>query len=126
VTFVLHVDERGVPTTRIADFSFIRRGRIPKDIDWSKPFMGAPDLAVEVISPAEKADETLAKVNDYLRFGTEQVWVAYPSLRQVYVYRKDQPEVARIYQATDVLEAPSLFPGLKINVADLFVIEDED
>ncbi len=125
LTFILHVNENGVRNTRIADLSFIRRGRIPKNFNWSKPFSGAPDLAVEVISPTEPAEETLSKISDYLRFGTEQVWVVYPSQRQVYVHRSDQPDTVRVYKENDILEAETLFPGLKIKISDLFIIEED-
>lgn len=125
LTFILHVNEKGVRNTRIADFSFIRRGRIPKNFDWSKPFPGAPDLAVEVISPTEPAEETLSKISDYLRFGTEEVWVIYPSQRQIYVHRGDQLDTVRVYKEDDILEAATLFPGLKIKISDLFIIEED-
>ena len=125
LTFILHVNEKGVHNTRIADLSFIRRGRILKNFDWSKPFPGAPDLAVEVISPTEPAEETLSKISDYLRFGTEQVWVIYPSQRQIYVHRSDQPATVHVYKEDDILEAETLFPGLKIKISDLFIIEED-
>lgn len=65
--FILHHDpERGIRTTRIPDVSFVRRGRLPKGFDRSRPFPGAPDLAVEIVSPDEGADELLAKIRDYL------------------------------------------------------------
>ena len=45
-----------------------------------------PDLAVEVVSKSNTADEILAKLGDYFRTGVRLVWVVYPSVRQVYVY----------------------------------------
>ena len=65
----------------------------------------------------------MRKVASYLRYGTEQVWAAYPMEREVHVHLQvDTPP--RVYQASDNLTADSLFPGLIIHVADLF-IDDE-
>jgi Uma2 family endonuclease len=49
----------------------------------------------------------------------------YPSQRQVYVYRSDQQETIRIYKEEDIFEAETLFPGLKIKVSDLFIIDED-
>src|SRR5262245_40504743 len=45
-----------VRQSRVPDISFVRNGCIPKNFKLSRPFPGAPDLAIEVISPDETAD----------------------------------------------------------------------
>ncbi len=47
---------------------------------------GAPDLAVEVISPAGRAGEVQEKVREYLKYGTQVVWVVDPRSRTVTAY----------------------------------------
>ncbi len=42
------------------------------------PISGAPDIAIEVISPSERASESHAKVRNYLRKGTSEVWQIFP------------------------------------------------
>lgn len=51
------------------------------------PIPGAPDIAIEVISPSERAFESEAKVRAYLRGGTAEVWQVYPQSRTVQIHR---------------------------------------
>lgn len=115
--FVLHVDEEGVRHTRIPDVFFIRKERLP-DFDFTKPFPGAPDLAIEVVSPSEDEETILDKLESYFTYGSEQVWVLYPAHKAVYQYF--DLKTVKIYRDDDVLTAESLFPGLEIQVSDFF------
>ncbi|HXU21183.1 MAG TPA: Uma2 family endonuclease [Verrucomicrobiae bacterium] len=51
------------------------------------PVPGAPDLAIEIISPSERSSDTQEKLQAYLRYGTREVWQVYPKSRSVVVYR---------------------------------------
>jgi Uma2 family endonuclease len=124
--FILAADAEGVRGSRIPDVCFIRKGRFPADFDPRRPFPGAPDLAVEVVSPTESQETVAGKVRDYLAAGTEQVWVVYPEIRQVYQYRQDDPKNIRVYSEGDQLDAAALFPDLTIPIADIFVLEGFD
>lgn len=121
--YVLSREANKVIISRIPDVSFIRKSRLPQ-FDFDKPFPGAPDLAIEIISPTESEEETLAKIRDYFRFGTEQAWVIYPNQREVHVYFRDDPKNIRVYSGEEILTAESLFPGLKIKVSDFFVLPE--
>jgi Uma2 family endonuclease len=122
--YILHVDpETGIRKTRIPDASFIRKGRLPKDFDLGLPFPGAPDLAVEVMSPDDSAPELLAKIRHYFAYGTEQVWVLYPDQRELHQHIRGVNQI-RIYGENDTLRAESLFPGLEIKIKDLFALPD--
>lgn len=61
--------------TRQPDVGFIRKERVP-DLE-GITFDGAPDLAVEVISPSESSREVLDKTKLYLRTGSKLVWNLY-------------------------------------------------
>lgn len=122
LTYVLKVSDSSVQKTRLPDLSYIKPGRIPANFDWSQPFPGAPDLAVEVVSPNEDATELQGKIRDYFEAGTEEVWVIYPDHRTLHQYRRADPTTVRLYNADDTLEPAGLFPGLALQVADLFVI----
>jgi Uma2 family endonuclease len=125
LTYILHEDKtEGIRDTRIPDFSFVRPGLIPKDWDRSRPFPGCPALAVEIVSPTEKTAELMEKIASFLRYDTEQVWVIYPQSQELHQYLKDNLP-PRVYTTEDTLTAESLFPGLVINIADLFVDEYE-
>lgn len=124
--YVLHIDpETGKRTTRIPDTSFVRKGRLPKGYDRSRPFPGAPDLAIEVVSPDEGADELLAKIRDYFAYGTEQVWVLYSDQRELHQHIRGEKEI-RIYLEDDTLDGGSLLPGLKLAIRDLFLQPDDE
>lgn len=61
----------------------------------------APDLAIEIISPSNRADEMHAKVQRYLAGGARRVWVLYPETRSVTVHRADGD--AHTFTGDDVL-----------------------
>jgi Uma2 family endonuclease len=105
-------------SVRAADVSHVRRERIPESGVPENYWKLAPDLAVEVVSPSEKADEVQEKVQDYLVAGTPLVWVVYPRTKQVVIYTPDG--LSRTYKPEDALEFPQALPGFSCKVADLF------
>ena len=57
---------------------------------WDRiPIPGAPDLAIEVISPSERTTESQAKVQAYLRDGVSEVWQIYPRLRIAQIHTSE-------------------------------------
>ena len=106
----------GPDTVRGPDVSFIRSVRL-FGIDLDRRFVGAPDLAVEIISPSESASDIAHKVEQYLHGGAE-VWIVYPRSRTVHVF--EPSKVARVLEAGDLLESPALLPGFSIRVSELF------
>ncbi len=103
-------------TVRAPDVSFIRAARL-RVLDLDRRFEGAPDLAVEVISPSETASDIAHKVRQYLETGAV-VWVVYPRDRSVHVF--ESSGVARILGSDDALEAPGLLPGFSVRVGEFF------
>jgi Uma2 family endonuclease len=103
-------------TVRAPDVSFIRAERASA-LDLKRRFECAPDLAIEIISPSETATEIAHKVRQYLHAGAA-VWVVYPDDRTVHVFETSRD--ARVLEADDLLEAPSLLPGFSILVNELF------
>ena len=99
------------------DVAFLTRDRVPTE-DRPGFFPGAPDLAVEVVSPSDTAEEVREKVDDYLRLGTRLVWVVYPRTKRVAVYRVDGS--VRELTGDDVLEGEDVVPGFAYRVADIF------
>ncbi len=78
----------------------------------------APDLAVEVVSPGETAEEVREKVAEYLQAGTRLVWTVYSRARVVVAHTPDG--VARTFGAADRLRFPDVLPGFECTVAELF------
>lgn len=109
---------RDPDTTRIPDVSFVRAGRLPPVEERDRFPELAPDLAVEVLSPSDRASETNDKVLDYLDAGVHIVWVVDPPRRTVAVYTPDS--VAHILREHDTLDGGDALPGFRLPIADLF------
>ena len=99
---------RGPDTVRAPDIAFVRRERLPDPITDGFPEL-APDLVVEVLSPGDRAGETLAKVGDWLQAGARLVWVIDPERRVARVYRADGTE--SIFTEADSLDGEDVVPG---------------
>jgi Uma2 family endonuclease len=94
-------------TVRAPDIAFIRRERLP---EVTTAFLQiAPDLAVEVLSPGDRAGDVLAKVGDWLEAGARLVWVIDPERRIARVYRPDGTE-SNIVEG-DSLDGEDVVPG---------------
>ena len=112
-----YIVQRNPDGVRAADVGFVAQARIP-DGKIPEGFWNlAPDLAVEVVSPHETADEIWEKVSDYLAAGTPVVWVIYPRRKQAVVYTPDG--LGRTLNEGDPLEHPVL-PGFSCKLGDLF------
>jgi Uma2 family endonuclease len=109
---------RNPDTVRAPDVAYIAAARIPPGDPSTKYWETAPDLAVEVVSPSDSAEELNEKVQLYLAAGTPLVWVISPRTRSVTAYLPDGE--ARVYRQDDVLEQDEVLPGFHCPVADLF------
>ncbi|HEV3039246.1 MAG TPA: Uma2 family endonuclease [Candidatus Angelobacter sp.] len=83
----VHIDFRLAPNVvRRPDVAFVALKPLRRmDIDRS-PLEGVPNLAVEVISPSNSAQDMLKKVHQYLAAGCQAVWVFYPTLKLVEIH----------------------------------------
>ena len=108
---------RDPDTVRAPDVAFVRTERVPADEPLGF-FQGAPDLAVEVLSPSDRAGEVLAKVQDWLEAGCRAVWVVDPHTQTVSDYRS-RSEVT-VLTNTDTLTGGAVLPGFAVPVAEIF------
>jgi Uma2 family endonuclease len=103
---------------RKPDVSFIARGRLPND----RPPRGhasiPPDLAVEVVSPNDIAEDIESRVDDFLGAGTKLMWVLYPATASVWVIRQDGSG-ARL-KGTQELSGEDVIPGFACQAQALF------
>ena len=74
-------------TVRAPDVSFISHERLQGQPPLKTFRPGAPDLAVEVMSPGDTKREVAEKVAEWLDAGAQLVWVVNPKLRTVTVTR---------------------------------------
>ncbi len=105
-------------TVRGPDVSYVRADRIPATGVPEGFWTISPDLAIEIVSPSETADDVREKVRDFLEAGTPLVWTIYPRRSEVVVHTSDG--LARTYAGEDVLAAPDVLPGFSCSVAELF------
>jgi Uma2 family endonuclease len=103
---------------RRPDVAYVSYDRWPKNrpVPRRNAWDVTPNLAVEVISPTNAAEEVHTKVHEYFQAGVDQVWVVFPVDGEVYIYTS--PTNVRILQRTDVIEGNPLFPGFKLQLAE--------
>jgi Uma2 family endonuclease len=99
------------------DVSVLERQRV-KNIPDDGYFHGAPELAVEVVSPSETPRDLQRKVKLLLTSGGHTVWVIYPETREVFVHSSDGTVLTR--GIDDTLTLPGLLPDWQLPVAKLF------
>jgi len=105
-------------TLRAPDIAFLSRNRLPQGAAVEEFVEGAPDLAVEVLSPGDSASEVLKKVREYLTAGVLLVWIADPATQTVSVYRS--LDDVRVLTADQVLDGGDVLPGFRVKIADIF------
>jgi Uma2 family endonuclease len=106
---------RDPDTVRCPDVSFVSQARY---VPTKGVVEGAPDLAVEIVSPTDRYDEVLDKVHDYLNAGTRMVVVVHPPKRTVTVYRP-RGEIS-VLTENDVLEGGDVVPGWSVPLHLIF------
>jgi Uma2 family endonuclease len=111
---------RDPDTVRIPDVAFVGRDRLPPDPYGQPLWELAPDLAVEVVSPSNRATELNARVLDYLDTGAALVWLVDPAARTVVVH--EPGGIARVLRDGDTLTGGNVAPGFSVPVARLFAL----
>ncbi|MBM3853284.1 MAG: Uma2 family endonuclease, partial [Verrucomicrobia bacterium] len=82
---------------------------------------GAPDLVIEVLSPATSQLDKKAKRALYARTGVKEMWLVDPILQQIHLYdfARDPARAVRLIEDDESFESP-LLPGLRVNAAEVF------
>jgi Uma2 family endonuclease len=79
-----------------------------------------PLLAVEVLSPNDRADRIVRKITDYLRNGVALVLLIDPELRTVTVYSANSGP--RLLEEGDELDGGDVLPDFRCRVAEFFTL----
>jgi Uma2 family endonuclease len=108
----------GPNTKRIPDLSFMTSERL-RQIRPDADIEGAPDLAIEVLSPSDTVTAMRKKVKQYFAAGSRAVWLAYPESREIEV-RESASGPSRVLGENDTLEALELLPGFSAKVGSFF------
>lgn len=104
---------------RRPDVAFVSYARWPTAVVQRTPAWDVvPDLAVEIVSPANLAEGIDNKITDYFKSGVRLVWVFYPDSGRVYAYRS--PTQVRILERNDALDGDEVLPGLQLPIVRLY------
>ncbi len=109
---------RNPDTVRGPDVAFVTAERAARQKNTEKFFDGPPDLAVEVVSPTDRAADIEEKIQDYLRAGTRLLLVIYPRTKTIAVYRPHKD--VKILTLADTLEGYDILPGFSTPVREIF------
>jgi Uma2 family endonuclease len=82
---------------------------------------GAPDLVVEILSPATSDRDRQLKLRLYARHGVREYWIADPVAGSIEVRTRRQGdfELIQTYTGSDFLESP-LLEGFRLSLAPTF------
>jgi Uma2 family endonuclease len=100
----------------VPDFVFVTAERL-QGLRGDQPFRGAPDLAVEILSPDDRWIEVMEKVRFYLENGVRLVWVINPEARTVMVMWS--PSASRFLSEDETLDGSEVLPGFSAPVHDI-------
>jgi Uma2 family endonuclease len=86
--------------------------------DWVR---GAPDLVVEILSPATEARDRGPKMKTYARYGVGEYWIVDPATQVIEVYRlvAEGFQQVKVCGQGDGIETP-LLPGFRLPVSSVF------
>ncbi len=105
-------------TVRAPDLCLIHTTRLQAMRVERGVLVGAPDLAVEVVSPSESATDLHRKAGQYLPAGATAVWALYTDTRSIMAHRRNGD--IRELTAPQALQEPDLLPGLSLPIEKIF------
>ena len=84
--------------------------------------VGAPDLAVEIVSPSSETHDRHKKIDAYTRAGVPEYWIVDPDARTVEVlaWEKGEYQSQGVYRGKATLSS-RIVPGLSVQVEQFFV-----
>ncbi len=101
------------------DVAFVSNARLKQILPAPDKFLqGAPDLAVEVLSPSDRMTQIHRKLEHYFEHGTRLAWLVNLPKQQVHIYTADSIEA--LTGPNDVLTGGAVLPGFKCKLAKLF------
>ncbi len=109
--------ELNLYNTRIPDVAYVTAEHDQQGEDGF--YLGAPDLAIEVVSPSNTADELQQRAGEYLSAGTGLIWIVYPDQRTIDVYRPGGERIV-LSQSDQFLDGYEILPGLQLSLQRIF------
>jgi Uma2 family endonuclease len=104
-------------TTRVPDIAVFVRSQV---VDQDGYIHSAPELIVEVLSPANTRAERAEKLQDYESLGVPEVWVVSPEARTVEVLSLKDGRLRTTALLRDGQIKPVHLPGVSVDVAAIW------
>lgn len=88
-----------------------------------KNLQGAPDLAIEILSPSTRSRDERLKRDAYERTGVDEYWLIDPDEDAIVIYRRgrqglDEPQ--RLLKSSGLTLTTPLLPGFELRLDELF------
>ena len=113
--FVLIGIPKNIQLKRRPDIAFVSSSNVRPSKGY---YYGAPDLAIEIISPTERPNKIRKKLREYLDNGVQQVWQVFPDDQEIAVNYPGG--TTRTYRKGDTISGGELLPGFMLDVATIF------
>jgi Uma2 family endonuclease len=110
--------EHNPDTVRAPDVAFVRHERIPESGIPQGYWPGAPDVAVEVVSPSDPLRDVNEKAAFWIQSGTQGVWIVDPRSKTVTVY--SAAGATKTFAPDGTLDGGDALPGFSCAVAEIF------
>lgn len=89
-------------------------------------YIGIPQLVIEVLSPSNSDDDTIAKKNLYEEYGVPEYWIVSPMSKKVWIYELVDTRYELKHKCTLNDKFKSIrFDELEIDLSDVELIEEE-
>lgn len=107
--------------SRRPDTAFVSYAQWPKNriIPHVAAWDLRPEIAVEVVSPSNLADDVALKLDEYLDEGAKEVWIVYPIQHRIDVFTA--PNKCQVLRKGDTLACERFLPGFAVPLAELFL-----
>ena len=109
-------------TSRMPDVSFVSNERLGTDL-FGMLYDGAPELAIEVLSPSNTESEIAQKTAEYLAAGGKAVWIVDIDARTLTVHSGDA--APQTLADGDTVSGAEALPGFSCPVAALLPSTDQ-
>jgi Uma2 family endonuclease len=117
VTQIGLVIRRDPLTSRVPDLAVFRKSSM---VVVDSYIHSAPELAVEVLSPANRPSEREAKLRDYESLGVPEIWVISPEARTFEVLLLKEAKLTTVALLREGLLRPTQFPEVTVDIASVW------
>jgi Uma2 family endonuclease len=104
-------------TSRVPDLAVFDAATI---VEQDGYIHSAPQLVVEVLSPANTRREREEKIGDYARIGVPEVWVVSPEGRTVEILYLAEGYLRSAQVLREGVLTPKHFPGVQVEIARIW------